>query len=64
MAAMTEAKEQPGDTTMSLRVFVVENHADTREFLTFMLEELGHPSSVADTMGRRYAKCPRRTAMS
>ena len=58
MAAMTEVKEQPGDTTMSLRVFVVENHADTREFLTFMLEELGHRVTVADTMGKALREMP------
>jgi len=34
----------------SLRIFVVENHADTREFLTLMLEELGHTVVVADSM--------------
>ncbi len=41
-----------------LRVFVVENHADTREFLTFMLEELGHTVMVADTMSRALRDVP------
>ena len=41
-----------------LRVFVVENHADTREFLTFMLEELGHTVMVADTMSRALRDMP------
>ncbi|MBC8119395.1 MAG: response regulator [Burkholderiaceae bacterium] len=42
----------------SLRVFIVENHADTREFLTFMLEELGHTVLVADTMSRALLEVP------
>ena len=33
-----------------LRVLVVENHADTREFLTSMLEGLGHTVVVAESM--------------
>lgn len=41
-----------------LRVFVVENHADTREFLTFMLEELGHQVVVAETMTRALREVP------
>lgn len=41
-----------------LRVFVVENHADTREFLTFMLQELGHTVVVADTMRRALLEVP------
>jgi len=41
-----------------LRVFVVENHADTREFLTFMLQELGHTVVVADTMSRALREMP------
>lgn len=41
-----------------LRVFVVENHVDTREFLTFMLEELGHTVLVADTMAKALRDVP------
>ena len=41
-----------------LRVFIVENYADTREFLTFMLEELGHTVMVADTMSRALRDVP------
>ena len=41
-----------------LRVFVVENHADTREFLTFMLEELGHKVVVAETMAKALREFP------
>ena len=33
-----------------LRVLVVENHADTREFLASMLEGLGHTVIVAESM--------------
>jgi two-component system CheB/CheR fusion protein len=41
-----------------LRVFVVENHADTREFLTFMLQDLGHTVMVADSMSRALREVP------
>lgn len=41
-----------------LKVFVVENHVDTREFLTFMLEELGHTVRVADTMSTALREAP------
>jgi two-component system CheB/CheR fusion protein len=41
-----------------LRVFVVENHADTREFLTLMLQDLGHTVKVADTMARALRDVP------
>ena len=41
-----------------LRVFVVENHVDTREFLRFMLEELGHTVLVADTMAKALRDVP------
>ena len=43
---------------LGLRVFVVENHADTREFLTFMLQELGHTVITADTMSRALRDVP------
>ena len=53
----TNASPAPSAAT-GLRVFVVENHADTREFLTFMLEELGHTVMVADTMSRALRDVP------
>lgn len=37
--------------TAPLRVLLVENHADTREFLTSMLEGLGYTVIVAESMG-------------
>lgn len=43
---------------VSLRIFVVENHADTREFLTLMLEELGHTVVVADCMAKALREAP------
>ncbi len=63
MAAVTmrtQAKHSSGRSrqTTALRVFVVENHADTREFLTFMLEELGHTVLVADTMSKALRDVP------
>lgn len=48
-----ELNEMPG-----LRVFVVENHADTREFLTYLLQDMGHTVIVADTMGRALRDAP------
>ena len=42
----------------SLRVLVVENHADTREFLTLLLEGLGHTVIVTDTMRRALVIAP------
>lgn len=53
----TNANPAPGAAT-GLRVFVVENHADTREFLTFMLEELGHTVIGVDTMCRALRDMP------
>ena len=41
-----------------LRIFVVENHADTREFLSLMLQELGHTVFMADTMSRALREVP------
>jgi len=41
-----------------LRIFVVENHADTREFLTYLLRDLGHTVLVADTMSRALRDVP------
>ena len=42
----------------SLRIFVVENHADTREFLSLMLQEMGHTVFAADTMSRALRDLP------
>jgi CheY-like chemotaxis protein len=53
----TNANLAPRAAT-GLRVFVVENHADTREFLTFMLQELGHTVMVADSMSRALRDVP------
>ncbi|MGZ8993650.1 MAG: response regulator [Burkholderiaceae bacterium] len=62
-AQMTDAVTETGTealegAALSLRVFMVENHADTREFLTFMLEELGHHVIVADTMTKALREVP------
>ncbi|MBA2548325.1 MAG: response regulator [Burkholderiaceae bacterium] len=48
---------KPSDAT-GLRIFVVENHADTREFLTYLLRDLGHTVIVADTMIRALRDVP------
>lgn len=57
-AAETTARDAGLRATRSLRVFVVENHTDTREFLTFLLEELGHTVNVADTMRKALRDAP------
>lgn len=49
---------KPTSGATGLRVFVVENHVDTREFLTFMLQELGHTVIVADTMAKALRDVP------
>lgn len=56
--AVTERIEARTAAAVSLRIFVVENHADTREFLTFMLEELGHHVMAADTMAKALREVP------
>ena len=59
LASTTETAPEVGvPAHRSLRVFVVENHTDTREFLTFMLEELGHTVVVADTMSKALRDAP------
>ena len=61
VVAMRSKVDQPAARhrrAASLRVFVVENHADTRDFLTFMLEELGHTVLAADTMSRALRELP------
>ena len=41
-----------------LRIFVVENHADTREILIFLLEGLGHTVVATDTMSKALHEAP------
>ena len=45
-------------TEASLRVFVVENHPDTREYLTLLLEGLGHTVIVVDSMKKALREAP------
>ena len=42
----------------ALRVFVVENHRDTREYIQMYLEMLGHTVETADTMTKALAALP------
>jgi CheY-like chemotaxis protein len=60
LIAETDSKNpaKQGGAGASLRVFVVENHVDTREFLTFMLEELGHTVFAAETMAKALRDVP------
>lgn len=41
-----------------LRVFVVENNADTRELLCLLLVQAGHVVDSADTLGRALERVP------
>ena len=41
---------QPQESVPSLRIFVVEDHRDTRDLLTMYLESLGHTVCSARTM--------------
>lgn len=51
-AVVADAGEQP------MRVFVVENHADTRELLKAMLEGMGHEVAAADSMSKALREFP------
>lgn len=53
-----QVREGDPPATRPLRVFVVENHTDTREFLTFLLEDLGHTVIVADSMRKALLEAP------
>lgn len=44
------APASPPETVISLRIFVVENHPDTRKYLTMYLEDLGHTVNSAQSM--------------
>ena len=46
------------DLSKPLRIFVVENHRDTREYLQLYLEALGHTVQTADSMTRALAALP------
>lgn len=41
-----------------LRVFLVENHFDTRKYLTLYLEQLGHTIAHAESMEEALARIP------
>lgn len=53
------ANGSSGRATAPLRILVVENHADTRELLTSLLEGLGYTVVVAGSMGNALRKAPR-----
>ncbi len=46
------------DLSKPLRIFVVENHRDTREYLQLYLETLGHTVQSTDSMTRALATLP------
>jgi len=48
-----------GRAAVPLRILVVENHADTRELLTSLLEGLGHTVVVAESMAKALRAAPR-----
>ena len=53
------ANHSSGRDAIPLRILVVENHADTRDLLTSLLEGLGHTVVVAESMGRALRAAPR-----
>ena len=58
MAAPSDVIDEAPADAEQLRVFIVENHADTREFLTVMLEALGHVAISADSMSKALRQIP------
>ena len=46
------------DLSKPLRIFVVENHRDTREYLQLYLETFGHTVQTAESMTRALAALP------
>lgn len=50
--------ENPSSPTPPLRIFVVENHADTRKYLGLFLEMLGHTVRSARSMAEALAGWP------
>lgn len=44
--------------SVPLRVYIVENHDDTRTLLAMLLEQLGHTTFVAATMGQALKDIP------
>lgn len=53
------ANDSSGRAATPLRILVVENHADTRELLTSLLEGLGHTVVVAESMRKALRAAPR-----
>ena len=47
---MNSTQEAPPGSTGQLRIFVVENHDDTRFLLSLLLEQLGHSVQAVATM--------------
>ncbi len=48
----------PADPSTPLRIFVVENHPDTLEYLQMYLEMFGHTVLTADSMTKALAALP------
>ena len=55
--ASSDAGQRPG-SLRPLRIFVVENHEDTRVLLGLLLEQLGHTVLTAVTKEEAVAKVP------
>lgn len=59
MADRSSRGSSSGRAAWPLRILLVENHADTRELLTSLLEGLGHTVVVAGSMGNALREAPR-----
>jgi CheY-like chemotaxis protein len=55
---MTAADAGGAETALPLRIFVVENHEDTRALLSLFLERMGHSVLSAGTMGEALERWP------
>ena len=49
---------QPAQTPRALRIFIVENHADTLKWIALYLREMGHTIFSAQTMAEALKELP------
>jgi CheY-like chemotaxis protein len=54
----TDRTADTSGTTRPLRIFIVENHDDTRYLLGLLLEQLGHTVFSATTLGEALEEAP------
>jgi CheY-like chemotaxis protein len=57
-AAVERRSTGQGSASVPLRVYIVENHDDTRTLLALLLEQMGHTTFAAATMGQALNDIP------